>query len=113
MPLVIGVVRAVERRRRALFLADRVHMLRMAQRIDVRRPHVRIERFTRRSPTIQRIANDRVRRPGNESLRQWLRLRQHHPRPIRERVARVRSIPCRRSRENIELGYRFDAICMI
>ena len=87
------VVFAVDRRRGAILLADRMGMAWVAKRIHVRGADVRREHARGRAPSTQGIIDDRFRGGRQDAFRKRLGLSEQRPRPESEGEPRIGSLP--------------------
>jgi hypothetical protein len=107
------IMRVVERCCRAVFLADRVNMRAITQRLDIVRPQGRIERLGSRAPTAKRIVDHGIGCSRQQPLGKRRRLRQQRPRPIAGCQPFVGPLPGFGDRNDVENSETLDASRMI
>lgn len=107
------IVLVIDRCRRAIFLADRVNMRLIAQRLDIGCPDRRTEAACCRTPAMEGIVDDGVGSCGQEPLRKRLWLRKQRPWPIADRQFLVGALPGIGDRNDVEDGEPLHAFAVV
>src|SRR5437763_10348723 len=104
---------AIERRGGSILLADSMGMRRIPKSLNISRTHFREEYGRRRSPSSERIVDDRRRCHCQYAFRKRLRLSKQRPRPVGQRESRIGPVPYRRCRQDIKDSETVDALRII